>query len=116
MQGLNPFSRMQGEGGRPVPVRSAPARPVPAQQRVQRRDPAPSRLQYRLERMWLRPLYRRFLRIGLPAFVLAMTVGIWLSDEDRRAMLSDGIDGLVDKVLAALAGAFIAWLLAGVAL
>ncbi|WP_299845496.1 cell division protein FtsQ/DivIB [uncultured Paracoccus sp.] len=63
-----------------------------------KRDPAPSRLQYRLERMWLRPLYRRFLRIGLPAFLLAMTVGIWLSDEDRRAMLSEGIDGLVDKV------------------
>ena len=63
-----------------------------------KRDPAPSRLQYRLERMWLRPLYRRFLRVGLPAFLLAMTVGIWLSDEDRRAMLSEGIDGLVDKV------------------
>lgn len=63
-----------------------------------KRDPAPSRLAYRLERMWLTPLYRRFLRVGLPAFVLAMTVGIWLSDEDRRATLSDGIAGMVDKV------------------
>ncbi|MFV0302147.1 MAG: cell division protein FtsQ/DivIB [Paracoccus sp. (in: a-proteobacteria)] len=63
-----------------------------------RRDPAPSRLKYRLERMWLRPLYRRVQRVGLPAFLLAMTVGLWLSDEDRRAMLSEGIEGLVDKV------------------
>lgn len=65
-----------------------------------KRDPAPSRLKYRLERMWLTPLYRRVLRVGLPAFVLAMSVGIWLSDEDRRAALSDGIAGMVDKVQA----------------
>ncbi|AUH33976.1 cell division protein FtsQ/DivIB [Paracoccus tegillarcae] len=63
-----------------------------------KRDPAPSRLAYRLERMWLTPLYRRVFRVGLPAFVLAMSVGIWLSDEDRRAALSDGITGMVDKV------------------
>ncbi|WP_411957861.1 cell division protein FtsQ/DivIB [Paracoccus homiensis] len=63
-----------------------------------RRDPAPSRLKYRLERMWLRPLYRRVVRIGLPAFLLAMTAGIWLSDETRRARLNDGIAAIVDKV------------------
>ncbi len=98
MQGLNPFSRMQGEGGRPVPVRSAPARPVPAQQRVQRRDPAPSRLAYRLNRMMLRPFMRRMIHIGIPAFLAALVAGIWLSDETRRANLTGGIDGLVDKV------------------
>ncbi len=59
MQGLNPFSRMQGEGGRPAPVRHVPSRPAPVQQRVQRRDPAPSRLAYRLNRMMLRPFMRR---------------------------------------------------------
>lgn len=63
-----------------------------------RRDPAPSRLKYRLERMWLTPLYRRAVRIGVPAFLIAMTAGIWLSDQDRRAMLTDGISGMVDKV------------------
>ncbi|MFV0384793.1 cell division protein FtsQ/DivIB [Paracoccus sp. (in: a-proteobacteria)] len=63
-----------------------------------RRDPAPSRLKYRLERMWLRPLYRRILRVGLPAFAIAMVAGLWLSDEDRRAALTSGVEGLVEKV------------------
>lgn len=63
-----------------------------------RRDPAPSRLQYRLERMWLRPIWRRAVRIGVPAFLVAMTAGIWLSDEDRRALLSDGVQQVMDKV------------------
>ncbi|RNF33055.1 cell division protein FtsQ/DivIB [Paracoccus methylarcula] len=71
--------------------------PAPQPPRV-KRDPAPSRLKYRLERMWLTPLYRRVLRVGLPAFLAAMTAGIWLADEDRRAALTDGIAGLVEKV------------------
>lgn len=63
-----------------------------------RRDPAPSRLTYRLQRMWLTPLYRRIVRVGLPAFTLAMVIGIWLSDEDRRARLTDGITTLVTQI------------------
>ncbi len=63
-----------------------------------RRDPAPSRLKYRLERMWLTPLYRRIIRVGLPAFLVAMTGGLWLSDEDRRARLTDGVAGMVEQV------------------
>ena len=63
-----------------------------------KRDPAPSRLKYRLERMWLTPLYRRLLRVGVPAFLIAMTVGLWLSDEDRRATLTGGVTALIDKV------------------
>lgn len=63
-----------------------------------RRDPAPSRLKYRLERMWLKPLYRRTLRVGLPAFLIAMVAGIWLSDEDRRAILKDGVTSVVTQI------------------
>ena len=63
-----------------------------------KRDPAPSRLQYRLERMWLRPIWRGAVRIGVPAFLVAMTAGIWLSDEDRRALLSDGVQQVMTKV------------------
>lgn len=98
MQGLNPFSRMQGDGGRPAPMRHAPARPAPSQQRVQRRDPAPSRLAYRLNRMMLRPFMRRLIHIGIPAFLAVLVAGIWLSDETRRANLTGGIDGIVDKI------------------
>ncbi|MEH6786961.1 MAG: cell division protein FtsQ/DivIB [Paracoccus sp. (in: a-proteobacteria)] len=70
----------------------------PPPQPRQRRDPAPSRLQYRLERVWLKPLYRRVIRVGVPAFLIAMTAGLWLSDQDRRAALGAGVAGLVDKV------------------
>lgn len=70
-------------------------RPEPA--RV-RRDPAPSRLQYRLQRMWLKPLYRRMVRVGLPGFLIVMTAGIWIADEDRRARLNDGATMVLNKV------------------
>lgn len=74
---------------------SAPAQPAAPRRR---RDPAPSRLAYRLHRMWLRPVWRRVVRIGLPAFTLALVTGLWLADEHRRAGLTSGIAGLVDQV------------------
>ncbi|WP_095589988.1 cell division protein FtsQ/DivIB [Actibacterium ureilyticum] len=52
-----------------------------------RRDPAPSRLSYRLNRLWLTPLFRKLLRTGLPAFVLIFTVMWYLGDTDRRDAL-----------------------------
>lgn len=81
-----------------VVIDHRPHRQPPPEAQRPRRDPAPSRLKYRLERMWLTPLYRRVIRVGAPAFLIAMTAGIWLADEDRRAALSEGVAGLVDKV------------------
>lgn len=76
-----------------------PGRQQPPEQAPRpKRDPAPSRLKYRLERMWLRPLYRRGLRIGVPAFLIAMTAGIWMSNEDRRASLNEGFTAILQKV------------------
>ncbi|MFG6081318.1 cell division protein FtsQ/DivIB [Paracoccus litorisediminis] len=101
MQGLNPFGHRDADQGRPAPVRHVPSRPAPqvgAAKATPRRDPAPSRLAYRLNRMMLRPLMRRLIRVGLPAFLIAMVGGIWLSDETRRANLYSGVDGVVDKV------------------
>lgn len=63
-----------------------------------KRDPAPTRLHYRLERMWLRPIWRRAVRIGIPAFLVALTAGVWLSDADRRAGLTGGVQQVMDKV------------------
>ena len=79
-------------GRQPPPSQTTPGAARP------RRDPAPSRFKYRLERMWLTPLYRRVVRVGVPAFVAAMVVGIWLSDPDRRVALTDGVDTLIDKI------------------
>lgn len=62
------------------------------------RDPAPSRLAYRLHRIWLRPMVRTVVRVGLPAFVLTFALGVWLSDDARRAALSEGIAAFREQV------------------
>ena len=57
--------------------------------RAPRRDPAPP-LAYRMQRLWLTPLFRRCLRIGLP--VAASSSSRWRSyfgDADRRAAIVD---------------------------
>lgn len=50
---------------------------------LSRRDPAPSRVAYRLQRLWLTPLFRSLLRVGVPAFATAMLAGVYLSNENR---------------------------------
>ncbi len=42
-----------------------------------------------MHRLWLTPIYRAFFKVGLPAFALALSVGLYLSDDIRRAALSD---------------------------
>ena len=91
------------DGGRvhAVPTRAPGLRPGPAGSPARgpaRRDPAPSRLAYRLNRMMLRPLMRRLIRLGIPAFLAVLVGGIWLSDETRRANLNAAIDGLIERV------------------
>ena len=49
-----------------------------------RRDPAPSRWAYRMQRLWLTPIFRVTMRVGLPAFVITLGLGIYLSDQARR--------------------------------
>lgn len=59
-----------------------------------RRDPAPSRWAYRLNRLWLTPLFRVLLRTGLPAFCVVFAAGAWLSDQGRRDDLGAAIHEL----------------------
>lgn len=57
----------------------------------ERRDPAPSRLAYKLNRLFLRPMVRRFLRYGLPVLIIAAGLAFWASDQER-------LDGARDRV------------------
>lgn len=59
----------------------APRRPTP------RRDPAPSKWAYKTQRWMLTPLFRIFLRRGLPLLVILGGVGAWFSYEPHRAAL-----------------------------
>ena len=66
-----------------TPLRLEPrvtARPEP-------RDPAPSRLSYRIERLWLTPLFRAVMRFGLPVMTVALVAVVYLGDADRRAAI-----------------------------
>lgn len=63
-----------------------------------RRDPAPSRIAYRLQRLWLTPAVRTALRVGLPAFALSVSVGLYLADEARRAALGSVYTDLREQV------------------
>jgi cell division protein FtsQ len=73
-------------------VRPVILRPPPAAR--PRRDPAPSRIAYRLTRLWLTPMFRAAVRVGLPGFAVAMAGGLWLADEGNRGMLTAGIADL----------------------
>ncbi|MER2509719.1 MAG: cell division protein FtsQ/DivIB [Amaricoccus sp.] len=62
-----------------------PAPRPPARRDGARRDPAPSRLRYRLNRLWLRPGFRRLVNFGVP--MLAGVLASWtvLAQFDLRA-------------------------------
>ena len=96
MQGID-RDHDPGFSPQPTPLRKGWQRPQ-QQAPKPRRDPAPSRLAYRLHRMWLTPSFRRLTRIGLPAFLIAFTALLWLSDDDRRASLAGGLTGMVEAV------------------
>ena len=72
-------------------------RATPPRRDLARRDPAPSRWSYRMQRLWLTPLFRVLFRVGLPACVLAMSAGIYLSDPDRRGGFASVFDDLKVK-------------------
>lgn len=75
----------------PPPVTSGAGRgPAPA---GMRRDPAPTRLAYRMQRLWLTPLFRVGVRLGLPVFLVVFALMLWLGDDARRAAIVAQIDG-----------------------
>ncbi len=65
--------------------------------RAPRRDPAPTRWQYRLQRLWLTPYFRVLARVGLPVFLLAMALGLYVGNADRRTAVVGVYEDLKDK-------------------
>jgi cell division protein FtsQ len=69
--------------------------PLTARRPAPRRDPAPSRAAYRMHRLWLTPVFRALLRVGVPAFVVTCAAGFYLADDARRAGLGESWAGLM---------------------
>jgi cell division protein FtsQ len=65
---------------------------------MMRRDPAPSRAAYRMQRLWLTPLFRSLMRIGLPVFVVTFSLGLYLADDTRRAGIATAWAGVWESV------------------
>lgn len=62
-----------------------------------RRDPAPTYWAYKMQRLWLTPLFRVAFRVGLPVFVITLVLGIVLMDQGRRDAISGGFAHLRDQ-------------------
>lgn len=62
-----------------------------------RRDPAPSRWAYRMQRLWLTPVFRLLFRVGLPGFVVAMAGGLVLMDQSRRDAIAGGVSQITEQ-------------------
>lgn len=61
---------------------------------VIRRDPAPSRWAYRMQRLWLTPLFRVVFRLGLPLAVIGAVGTLVFYDAGRREALMQGFADL----------------------
>lgn len=55
------------------------------------RDPAPSIWSYRFQRLWLTPVFRQLMRVGVPVFALIMAAGWYLSDPANLRALTDTV-------------------------
>lgn len=65
---------------------------------VFRRDPAPSRMAYRMQRLWLTPLFRVFLRHILPGLLVLLAFAIYFGNAERRAALITQFDTLRTEI------------------
>lgn len=63
----------------------------PAKPEKVKRDPAPSRWAYRVHRMWLTPIYRKLLRVGLPVFLVLTVTGWYFTNPTNRFAIAEQI-------------------------
>ncbi|WP_096786486.1 cell division protein FtsQ/DivIB [Rhodobacter sp. CZR27] len=61
-----------------------------------RRDPAPSRWAYRAQRLWLTPMFRTSLRVGVPVLAVLAVVALIFASAERRAAMAGAFTGLID--------------------
>ncbi len=62
--------------------------------RQPRRDPAPTKWAYRMQRLWLTPLFRVLFRVGLPVLVVGAVAAIYLASDARRTALVTAVSDL----------------------
>lgn len=61
-------------------------------------DPAPSRVKYKLQRLWLTPVYRALIRTGLPMMFVLVALLAWLRDPAVQQQIVTYFDNARDAV------------------
>ncbi len=82
----------------PPPGGAMPAKPMPPARPRRQTDPAPSKWRYRMERLWLTPLFRAMVRTGIPSFGLVFLFAWYINDPARREGIVDTWQGWVRTV------------------
>ncbi|MFO1210567.1 MAG: cell division protein FtsQ/DivIB [Amaricoccus sp.] len=67
--------------------------------KVPRRDPAPSRLRYKLNRLWLRPGFRRLVNFGVPMLAGVLASWTFAAQYDLRGMATAEVDRLREAII-----------------
>lgn len=99
-----PMALLKGIFRTPVAALPAKIEPILLPRNDQRategekRDPAPSRFAYRMERLWLTPGFRIFMRYGLPVVLVTAVAGLYLGDEGRRQAIAEKFASLKAQV------------------
>lgn len=62
------------------------------------KDPAPSKWDYRLQRLWLTPLFRWLVRWGVPGFAVLAAAVWYIDDEARQTAIVDRWEEMVRAV------------------
>lgn len=70
---------------------------APEPKGARRHDPAPSYWDYKLQRLWLTPVFRVLFRVGLPVLALVLVLGVVLMSESRRAAIAGGIEHIKEQ-------------------
>lgn len=63
-----------------------------------KRDPAPSRVAYRFHRLWLTPVFRALIRVGVPGLGVFILAFWYLTDESRIEQIQLSISELRSSV------------------
>lgn len=61
-------------------------------------DPAPSKWDYRLQRLWLTPLFRALIRTGIPSFGFVFLFTWYINDPARQVAIVDGWNDMIGAV------------------
>ncbi len=94
----SPMALHAGDGLELTEVRLPPVvHPAPfgrelPRRRARKRQAGTSRLGYRLQRIWLTPLYRNTIRFGTPVLAVALGLALYFNDESRRASVAEAIE------------------------